>query len=137
VLIVNGLLQCWGGYATAHNAWEYNILLATWYALTATTSALATIIIAYRIYSFTSQLVRSRRSYRSITEIMIQSVSVYTALMLGQALCVFLTASEVYASPTLYLVGNYLNAFATISTVSEKSQTSVMYNITQQTFDHL
>lgn len=119
-IIIDALLECFPEHATERIIWQFRILLGTSYAVTAATSIFATLTIAYRIYYLTSRFAnkKARGNYRYIIEIMVQSASVYTALMLGQAVCGFLTANASDTSPALYLANCYLNALGVIASVS-------------------
>jgi len=118
VITLDALFDFLPGYVTHHTAWQYYIIFGTSYSVTAATSLLATLMIAYRIYSFTSRSIKRSRKYRYINEIMVQSVSVYTALMIGQALSVFLTPSTSSINPTAYIANCYLTALGTLASVS-------------------
>lgn len=105
-----------GHYASDHKFWQYEIIYGALFAVIATTSVSATLIIAYRIHSLTANS-RSRRSYWYIIEITIQSVSVYSALMIGQAICIFVAPTNFEEYPSAYMVVIFLNSFGVISSV--------------------
>ena len=112
------MLDCLPGFATLTTSGQYNIILGTTYSVTAATSVLATLAIAYRIYSFTSHSMEKRSNYSYIIEIMVQSVSVYTVLILGQAVCLFLSFASNGEETMASLVSFYVSAFGTIASVS-------------------
>jgi len=106
------------GYETRDADARYKIILGTLYTVTAVTSSLATLIIAYRICSVTSHSKTNAKRYMHIIEITVQSVSVYTALMLGQAVFYFLAATAHEIHMKLYISSQYLAVMGIIATVS-------------------
>ena len=117
VIIINGLLDALPGYATDQTYRQFSILLGTFYSVTAITSLWATLTIAYRIHSSTRNFNKRKHAYTYIIDIIIQSASVYSALMLAQAICFFASHGK-DTNPTLDLASEYLTALGVVSSVS-------------------
>jgi len=119
IVILQGLNMFLTGYASSQTSWQYDVIYGALFVVTAATSIMATLIIAYRIY-YMSCNSTSRKNYWYIVEIMVQSVSVYSALMAAQAICIFAAPGTSFnANTKLYFVSGFLNALGLISSVSE------------------
>lgn len=103
-------------------------MYGTLFSVTAATSILATLIIAYQIYSLTVDFSRHKR-YWYIVEIMVQSVVIYSVLMLAQAICLFLNPGYFNEKPELYIVEGYFTTLGGISSVSHNLEYPVKQNI--------
>jgi len=97
--------------------WPYEIIYGAWFSVVASTSSVATLIIAYQIYSVTEKSTR-HRDYWHIVEIIVQSVCVYSALMLAEAVCSLLNTVSLYAYPKAAFVEDFLLVLAVTSGVS-------------------
>ncbi|KAF9547114.1 hypothetical protein CPC08DRAFT_796311 [Agrocybe pediades] len=69
-------------------------------------------MIAFRIRSSTARMHRgaTRKPYKHIVDVMIQSASFYSAGILAQAVCQLLDTSSKQPSSTTFFVLNYVNA---------------------------
>lgn len=117
-IVFDGLITALPEYATEHTIRQYNIIFGTSYSVTAATSTLATLIIAYRIHTLTSNAVKQRQKYGYIIEIIVQSVSVYTAFTMGQAVCFFVGSIDSTLNHSLYIAISFFTALGVIASVS-------------------
>jgi len=117
-IILESLNHFLPGYASNSTFRQNAIIFGALLSVTAATSIMATLIIAYQIYSLTSNS-KSRKNYWYIVEIMVQSVSVYSALMVAQAICLLALPNDLDAHTELYLVSGFLNALGIVSSVSQ------------------
>lgn len=92
---------------SAQEAVAINDTQAAAYVVSATTSMLATLLIAYRIYSVFKQntIFTMRRRFGQVIDILVQSAAIYAIMMLIQATSLFLP--NLGTSPSVFALDNY------------------------------
>jgi len=106
------------GFATIETDTTIEIMYYSALFVSATTSTLATVLIAYRIYSATRDTSQSRGRYRHIAHILVQSCGIYSFLSLVTAIQGLVTLYRSKTSGfTSFAAGSYLGVLTFFSTV--------------------
>ena len=118
VIIFEALIDFLPGYVSDHTLWEHKIIYGTLFSVTTATSMLATLIITYQIHSLADNSALRKR-YWYIVEITVQSVVIYSALMLAQAICTFVGPGKYNEHTGVSLAATFLDVLVVISSVSQ------------------
>jgi len=96
-----------------------NIITGALYVSMAATSITATFIISRCIYLQTTRVSskHSRKRYKSIVDILIQSSALYTSSLIVGTVANFLNSGSTLASITPIILGNYSDALVLVFTV--------------------
>ncbi|KAF9547040.1 hypothetical protein CPC08DRAFT_769529 [Agrocybe pediades] len=101
-------------FGTAKHVRISNRLAGAMYISAAVTSLMATFMICHQIYTHTSHYTRSRKRFRHVIDILVQSSGIYTAVVIMQAVLDYLNSGSLGPSMIPAIVAeNYIDALAT------------------------
>ena len=107
-------------FDTMQRSQQSNDIIGGMFVAVALTSLTATFIICHHIYKSTYQDRRSRRRYRHILNILMQSSVIYTAAVLLETVVTIIYAGGSEPPVNLVILANYCDALLTITIVSKQ-----------------
>ncbi|KAF9554111.1 hypothetical protein CPC08DRAFT_198185 [Agrocybe pediades] len=113
-LVYNGLIDAKPGFETLQTDGIVNRLTAAALTSVAVTSLVSTVVICRQIWQRSALGSRSRRRYRTIINILIQSSALYTAITLLLAILNFTDTGNIANTFTIVLIEVYITAPAQI-----------------------
>jgi len=123
LILITNILEGLALFVPTHLTYQFarqiNIIQGTSFCTTAATSLLATFIIGAEIHRSTTFNTVARRRYRYIMEITIQSSTMYTLAIVGNAVLVLINNSDLdLTGSTLLNAGSYFQVLLIVTTVS-------------------